>query len=257
MTRVRDSRLAVVLAALSISCSGGSTDAPCLDAEDCVGPCEDFCGDRGVVAEACVDELCECACGSEPMTGCTEDAFESIRVEVTPTDSFDGPSTCPVVSETLRRQDAVVSVTNTSTTRGIRLAATVIRVSDQQTLENGCEANALPGQTVAECIATAAAGCEGPLAGTDVDAGLILRPGQTTNLVPFICSNQFIYQPPNSNGTCGDALLETVNENWIVQGVYCEPGESAASFCENIAQTQVRFGEPSPDYLAVTTDGCN
>ena len=239
------------------ACSGsGSPDTPCLEADDCEVPCEEFCGSRDVLAAACVDELCECVCGDDPLGGCSEDAFESIRVDVMPTGAFDGPSSCPVIAETLMRQDAVVSVTNTSATRGIRLGATVVRVSDQQDLPNGCEETVQPGQSVAECIATSAAGCEGPLAGPSVGSGLILLPGETTELVPFVCSNQFIYQPPDSNGTCGDALLETVVENWIVQGVYCEPGESAAEFCENIAQTQVRFGEASPDYQAVITDGC-
>ncbi|MEM7137841.1 MAG: hypothetical protein AAF500_14750 [Myxococcota bacterium] len=250
--------LVAVLFAVSLvgACGGTTTETPCLEADDCTVPCEEFCGERDVLDAACVDEVCECACVDLPAGGCTEDAFDSILVEVTPTDSFDVPSTCPNITETLIRQDATVSVTNTSTTRGIRLGATVVRASDQQTLENGCEANALPGQTVEECIQMTAAGCEGPLAGPSTGAGLILLPGETTEVVPFTCRNQFIFQPPNSNGTCGDALLENVTETWIVQGVYCEPGESADAFCEDIAQTQIRFGQPSSTYQARMSESC-
>lgn len=238
--------------------SDDGPDAPCLDADDCAVPCSAFCGDAEVLLAACLAEQCECTCGEVPPPSgdCTEDAFESIQVNVERTDSFDVPSSCPVVTETLLRQDSTISVTNTSTTRGIRLAATLIRVSDQQNLPNGCEEDRLPEQTVEECIESRAAGCEGPLFGTSATAGLVLLPGETTDLVPYVCENQSIFLPPDSGGTCGDALLENVDENWIIQAVYCEPGQSPATFCADVAQTQIRLGEASPSFGSVETDGC-
>jgi hypothetical protein len=198
----------------------------------------------------------EVTCGMEP---CTEDASNSIRVDATPTSFFNIPSSCGFVKEMLDRQDAAITVTNTHATRTIKIAAVLYRESDRQQITRGpCQAdNLIPGETLEQCLESRVAGCDHALSGPGVGFSGFLRPGETSLAVPYICSQEFIFVPFGSNGTCGESLLETVTENWIVQAVFCDNNENAEkNFCPQMDLTMKTFGQPSANWGHIEKNGC-
>lgn len=185
-------------------------------------------------------------CGLE---SCTEDASNSIFVEVIPTTLFDIPnSSCANIKDKLRRQDATISVKNLDTRRTVKIAAVLYRESKSkiQDIPRGpCEgSNLFPGEKVADCVNRVGAGCEHPFSGQTVGFSAFLRPEETSVSVPFICSQEFIFIPPQSDGTCGSAILETVTENWVIQAVFCDNDENADNFCSQVDPQMKMFGLP-------------
>ena len=57
--------------------------------------------------------------------------------------------------------------------------------------------------------------------------------------------------------TCADAVLETVNEDWIIQAVYCDNLENAQkNFCPTVDPKMKGDGLPSPVWENKETEAC-
>lgn len=193
-------------------------------------------------------------CGQE---SCLEDASGSIQVEVLPTSSFSIPSHCGFLQQRLSRQDATITVRNLHPTRSIRIAAVKYRKSDSRNLTRGpCEGDNIPtGLTVGECVNSRTAGCN-----SGFRAFLSPNDGSdsfhTSEPIPFICAQEFVYTPPDSDGTCGESVIETVKEHWVIQAVFCDNAENAEEFCTQMDLTMTTFGMPSANWSAVEKAGC-
>ncbi len=198
-------------------------------------------------------------CGLE---SCMEDASGSIDVQVIRTEFHDNPSTfCLNVAETLKRQDAILQIKNMHTTRTVKIAAVSYATSDRRLIVRGpCNVGNLPaGQTEKECIESTAAGCDHALSGPSVGFSSFLLPGETTLPVPFICEQEFIFSPPMGDITCVDDLLETVEESWVIQAVFCDNNENAEQFCTQMDTSMKKFGQGGNvnTWLPKETEGCS
>ncbi len=194
-----------------------------------------------------------------PIETCTEDASDSIVVDVTLTDRFDVPATCMNLAEFQVRQDAMITVTNTHPTRTVKIAAVNYEESDKQDLPRGAcsEENLLPGVSVEECLASTVGGCENALSGPTTGFSAFLLPGETSLAVPYICSNEFTFP---TTGACGEREIETRTTNWIIQAVFCNNNESAqTNFCSVVNPVMLELGQAAntQQWAPVESTGCD
>lgn len=221
----------------------GSDPSPAVEAFRQCGASRTLAGD--------VEVRCE-------VEGCTEDASAAISVNIVPTASFNVSSSCPSLKEQMERNDATISVTNNSN-RTVKLGVVSYRESSIRNLSRGpCEGdNLLPGETLTECLNRVVAGCDHALSGQTVGFSGFLLPGETSRAVSYICSQEFVDIPPGSSGNCGDAQLETVTTNWIVQAVYCDNAAAAVDgFCSQMNLTMKTFGQPSQNWGHIERKAC-